>query len=114
RRPRLVGPGVAAEMIDTGRQVDAQEARRIGLVNAVHPLDQLMLAARELATQIAKNSPAAVRASKRLIAMVLSGEPGAGLAAEVAGFGAAFAAPDRREGMRAFIEKRAAAFGDDS
>ena len=114
RLPRLVGPGIAAEMIYTGRQVEAQEALRIGLVNAVHPLDQLMLAARELATQIAKNSPAAVRASKRLIAMALSGEPGAGLAAEVATFGAAFAAPDRREGMRAFIEKRAATFGDDS
>ena len=110
RLPRLVGPGVAAEMIFTGRQVDAREALRIGLVNAIHPLDQLMPAARELATQIAKNSPAAVRASKRLIAMAFFGEAGAGLAAEVATFGAAFAAPDRGEGMRAFVEKRPATF----
>ena len=114
RLPRLVGPGVAAEMIYTGRQVDALEALRIGLVNAVHPIDQLMPAARELATQIAKNSPAAVRASKRLIAMALSSEPGAGLAAEVTAFAAAFAAPDRCEGMRAFVEKRPASFADNS
>jgi enoyl-CoA hydratase len=114
RLARLVGPGIAAEMIYTGRQVDAQEALRIGLVNAVHPLDQLMPAARELAAQIAKNSPAAVRASKRLIAMAFSGEPGAGLAAEVASFGAAFATPDRREGMRAFVEKRPASFRSES
>ena len=114
RLPRLVGPGVAAEMIYTGRQVDAQEALRIGLVNAVHPLDKLMPAARELASQIATNSPAAVRAAKRLIAMAFSGEPGAGLAAEVAAFAAAFTAPDQREGMRAFIEKRRASFADGS
>ncbi len=114
RLPRLVGPGVAAEMIYSGRQVNAQEALRIGLVNAVHPLDQLIGAARELAAQIAKNSPAAVRASKRLIGMAFTGEPGAGLAAEVAAFAAAFAAPDQREGMRAFIEKRPASFADDS
>jgi enoyl-CoA hydratase len=114
RLPRLVGPGVAAEMIYTGRQVDAQEALRVGLVNAIHPLDQLMVAARELATQIAKNSPAAVRGSKRLIAMAFSGEPGAGLAAEVATFAAAFATPDRREGMQAFVEKRPASFSSES
>src|SRR5918993_2454545 len=106
RLPRLVGPGIAAEMIYSGRQVNAQEALRIGLVNAVHPLDQLMGAARELAAQIAKNSPTAVRAAKRLIAMAFTSELGAGLAAEVASFAAAFAAPDQREGMRAFIEKR--------
>jgi enoyl-CoA hydratase len=114
RLPRLVGPGIAAEMIYSGRQVDAQEALRIGLVNAVHPLDQLMAAARELATQITTNSPVAVRAAKRLMALAYAGDPGAGLAAEVAAFAAAFAAPDRREGMRAFIEKRAALFSGES
>jgi enoyl-CoA hydratase len=101
-------------MIYTGRQVNAEEAFRLGLVNAVHPLEQLMSASRELATQIAKNSPAAVRAAKRLIGMTFLGDPGAGLAAEVTAFAAAFAAPARREGMRAFIEKRPASFGDDT
>jgi enoyl-CoA hydratase len=110
RLPRLIGPGLAAEMIYTGRQVPADEAHRIGLVNAVHPLDKLMPAAREMAAQIARNSPAAVRASKSLMALAFTGDPAAGLAAEVAGFGAAFAAPDRSEGMRAFVEKRAADF----
>jgi enoyl-CoA hydratase len=113
RLPRLIGPGLAAEMIYTGRQVDAAEAHRIGLVNAVHPLDQLMAAAREMAARIARNSPAAVRASKSLMALVFTGDLAAGLTAEVANFGAAFAAPDRSEGMRAFVEKRAADFAGD-
>jgi enoyl-CoA hydratase len=113
RLPRLVGPGLAAEMIYTGRQVHAEEAHRIGLVNAVYPLDQLMSAAREMAAQIARNSPAAVRASKNLIGLVFTGDQAAGLAAEVASFGAAFAAPDQSEGMRAFVEKRAAEFAGD-
>ena len=52
--PRLIGPGLAAEMIYTGRQVPADEAHRIGLVNAVHPLDKLMPAAREMAMQNAR------------------------------------------------------------
>jgi enoyl-CoA hydratase len=114
RLPRLIGPGWASEMILTGRHVHADEALRIGLVNAVHPLSELMTAARELASLIARNSPFAVRASKRLIARTFAGNPGAGLAEEVAAFAAAFAHPDQREGMRAFIEKRTAAFGDGS
>jgi enoyl-CoA hydratase len=110
RLPRLVGPGFAAEMIYTGRQVPAEEAYRVGLVNAIHPLDQLMPAAREMAARIARNSPAAVRAAKNLIGLVSTGDQAAGLAAEVASFGAAFATPDRSEGMTAFVEKRAANF----
>ena len=59
-----------------------------------------------------RNSPAAVQASKRLIALANSGDLGAGLAAEVASFGAAFVGPDQREGMQAFIEKRPPTFID--
>jgi enoyl-CoA hydratase len=112
RLPQLVGPGFAAEMIYTGRHVDADEALRTGLVNAVHPMDELMPAAREMAARIARNSPLAVRTSKRLIAQAFSGDPAAGLASEIAAFGAAFATQDQREGMRAFLEKREAAFSN--
>lgn len=112
RLPRLVGPGFAAEMIYSGRHVHAEEALRVGLINALYPLDQLLPAARALGDQIARNSPVAVRVAKRLISLAIAGNPGAGLAAEVASFGAAFSAPDRREGMRAFVEKRPATFGD--
>ena len=112
RLPRLIGPGYAAEMIYTGRHVAADEALRMGLVNAVYPLAKLLPAARELASLIVNNSPSAVRAAKRLISLAISENQGAGLAAEVASFGAAFADPDRREGMQAFIEKRPASFGD--
>jgi enoyl-CoA hydratase len=113
RLPRLIGPGLAAEMIFTGRQVHAEDAYRIGLVNAVHPLDRLMPAAREMAADITRKSPSALRAAKTLMAFAFTGDPAAGLAAEVANFGAAFAAPDRSEGMRAFVEKRAADFASD-
>ncbi len=110
RLPRLIGPGLASELIFTGRQVHADEALRIGLVNAVYPLDQLMTHAHDMARRIARNSPLAVRAAKELIALAFAGDPASGLATEAAAFGAAFATSDQREGMRAFIEKRPAAF----
>jgi enoyl-CoA hydratase len=112
RLPRLIGPGLAAEMILTGRQFSADEALRTGLVNAVHPLPQLVAASQELAAQMAKNSPSAVRAAKRLIGLAFAGNPGAGLAAEVEVFGLAFSGSEQREGMHAFIEKRAPVFAD--
>lgn len=112
RLPRLIGPGLASELILTGRHVQADEALRIGLVNAVHPLPKLMPAAQEMAVQIARNSPAAVRSAKRLIALAFKDDPGSGLQAEALAFGAAFQGPDQREGMRAFIEKRPAVFAD--
>ena len=112
RLPRLVGPGMASELILTGRHVFADEALRIGLVNAVHPLEQLLPAAQEMARSIARNSPRAVRSAKSLMKLSYQGAPGAGLDAEVRAFGAAFETPDQREGMTAFVEKRAAVFQD--
>jgi enoyl-CoA hydratase len=112
RLPRLVGPGIASELILTGRHVFAEEALRIGLVNAVHPLDQLLPAAREMAGSIAKNSPRAVRAAKALMKLAYQGAPGPGLDAEARAFGAAFETADQQEGMTAFVEKRAAQFQD--
>ncbi|MFN8592940.1 MAG: enoyl-CoA hydratase-related protein [Thermomicrobiales bacterium] len=112
RLPRLIGPGLAAEMIFTGRQVFADEAARIGLVNAVYPLADLLPKAQELAAAIGRNSPVAVRAAKRALSLALAGNPGAGLAAEARMFGEAFTTPDQKEGMRAFVEKRAPRFAD--
>ena len=112
RLPRLVGPGIASELILTGRHVFADEALRIGLVNAVHPLDQLLPAAQDMARSIARNSPKAVRAAKVLMKLAYQGAPGAGLDAETRAFGAAFETADQREGMTAFVERRAAVFQD--
>jgi len=111
RLPRLVGPGLAAELILTGRRVGAEEALRIGLVNAVHPADRLLPEALALAAAIAKNSPSAVRAAKAAMAVAF-GTPGPGLATEVELFASAFGTPDQREGMAAFIEKRPPSFAD--
>jgi enoyl-CoA hydratase len=114
RLPRLVGPGLAAELIFTGRRVKAEEALRIGLVNAVYPLDQLMEAATKLADSIAANSPLAVRSAKQLIRLAFNGQTIDGLASEARAFGEAFTTNDQKEGMTAFVEKRAAIFQDPS
>ena len=111
RLPRLVGPGIAAEMILTGRRVAAAEALRIGLVNRVVPLPDLMPAAAELAATIAANGPVAVRAAKRLMALAFDGDPVVGLETECAVFGSVFGTPEQREGMGAFVEKRKPSFG---
>jgi enoyl-CoA hydratase len=114
RLPRLVGPGLAAELIFTGRRVKAEEALRIGLVNAVYPLDQLMEAATKLADSIAANSPIAVRSAKQLIRLAFNGQTIDGLASEASAFGESFTTNDQKEGMAAFVEKRAAIFQDPS
>ena len=111
RLPRLVGPGLAADLIFTGRRVAAEEALRIGLVNAVYPPDRLLPEALALAGRIAANSPTALAASKRALTLALAGHPDAGLAAEVELFADAFGTPDQREGMAAFVEKRPPVFG---
>jgi enoyl-CoA hydratase len=112
RLPRLIGPGLAAEFILTGRRVKADEALRIGLVNAVYPSDRLLDEARALAASIAAASPRAVRAAKRLMGLAFAGAPGVGLASEAELFAESFGTADQREGMAAFIEKRTARFDD--
>lgn len=113
RLARVIGPGLASELILSGRRVDAAEAFRIGLVNAVYPATELMDQATGLAEQIAANGPAAVRVSKRLIALALAGNPWNGLATEARLFADAFGTAEQREGMAAFLEKRQPSFVDE-
>lgn len=112
RLPRIVGPGMAAEMILSGRWVKAEEALRIGLVNAVYPQSELIDKATELAGTIAANSPQAVQAGKRLIAVGKDAPPEIGLQYEVQSFALLFGSDEQREGMAAFLEKRDANFSD--
>lgn len=114
RLPRVVGSGIAAELIYTGRRVGAVEALRIGLVNAVHPLESLLPAALEMARTIAANSPLSVQAAKRMVALTRGPSFRTDLAAEAATFAAAFGTADQIEGMTAFVEKRPPSFSGGS
>jgi enoyl-CoA hydratase len=113
RLPRLIGPGLAAEMIFTGRRVDAAEALRIGLVNAVYPKGELIAKAGELAEKIAANSPRALAAAKTAMQAAFNGGIASGLDTEARLFGDSFETKDQREGMQAFIEKRAPVYTSD-
>ena len=86
----------------TGRLVDAEEALRIGLVNAVFPPEELMEKALELARDLAAKSPLVLAAAKQAMNRTLYGD----LGAEAEAFAGLFGSEDQREGMAAFIEKR--------
>jgi enoyl-CoA hydratase len=110
RLARRVGPAVARELIYTGRIVLAEEALRLGLVNAVVPRRELMDKVLEMARLIAAAGPSAIAAAKRVM-LETDGLPlSAGLAAEAEAFGQCFAGDDQKEGMRAFLEKREPTF----
>ncbi len=106
RLPRLVGSGRALEMMLTGAPIDAEEARRIGLVNRVVPRAELLPRTMELARRIAAQAPIAVR---YVLAAVREGSGmtlADGCAHEAGLFGLAAATRDWREGTNAFLEKR--------
>ena len=104
---RELGPGRAADLIFTGRQVAADEAERIGLADRLAPAGKAGQQALELAQQIAANSPVAVRAAKQAMRHGAGIGLVAGLDVEDAAWRTAALSPDRREGIAAFNEKRA-------
>ena len=106
RLARLVGPGMAKQLIYTAKNIKADEAYRIGLVNAVYPLDELMPAAEKMAEIIAKNAPIAVRACKKAINEGLEVAMDDAVVIEEKLFGSCFKTADQIEGMSAFLEKR--------
>ena len=106
RLARLVSPGMAKQLIYTARNIKADEALRIGLVNAVYPAAELMAAAEKMADTIAKNAPIAVRACKKAINEGLDVDMDQALVIEEKLFGDCFETADQKEGMGAFLEKR--------
>ncbi|MDP2919864.1 MAG: enoyl-CoA hydratase/isomerase family protein [Dehalococcoidia bacterium] len=105
RLPRIVGWGMAKELVMTGRRINAQEALRIGLVNHIYPKDQLMPEAKKLAEELAKVAPRLMEGAKRAVNMAVSTPLDWGLRLETdiclgAGSGASFG-----EEARKFVRK---------
>ena len=106
RLARIVGTGKAKEMIYGARNIIAEEAYRIGLVNNVYPAEELMPAAKKLASTIARNAPIAVRNCKRAINEGIQVDMDQAIVIEEKLFGSCFETCDQKEGMNAFLEKR--------
>lgn len=110
RLARLVGKGRALEMVLTGNMVSAEEAYRIGLVNKVAPLSELMGETKKLAEVIMSKGPIAVRLAMVAINQGLQMSLQQGLQMEASLFGLTCATEDMKEGTSAFLEKRKPAF----
>ena len=106
RLPRLVGTGLASELLFTGDVIDAHEAYRIGLVNHVYTPDTLMEEAQKLAKRIADRAPVAVQLSKSAIQRGSNMDIDSAQAYEAEVFGLTFSTQDQTEGCTAFSEKR--------
>ena len=105
RLARIVGVGKAKEMIYGGRNIKADEAYRIGLVNSVYPAEELMPAALKLANGIAKNAPIAVRNCKKAINDGLDLDMDKAIELEEKLFGDCFETEDQKYGMAFFLDK---------
>lgn len=112
RLPRIVGKGIAKEMIFTTEQVSAERAYQIGLVNKVVPADKLMEETYAMAEKILSKAMYAVKSAKNSINTGLETDLETGLKNESNLFGLCFTTDDQKEGMGAFLEKRKASFKD--
>jgi len=110
RLARLCGKGMAHELCLTGEMISADEALRIGLVNHVYEPAELLPAAQAMAGKIIANAPVAVKFTMEAIERGTEMPLAEGLFLEATLFGVACATEDMREGTRAFLEKRPAAF----
>lgn len=110
RLARLVGMGMAKQLIFTGDMIKADEALRIGLVNKVIDPEVLLEEARAMAEKIAANAPIAVKLSKAAINRGMQSDIDTGLMYEAEAFGTCFSTEDQKEGMTAFVEKREKCF----
>ncbi len=110
--PRLVGLGRAQHLLYTGDLIDAAEAHRIGLVNVLAAPEELPAVAMRVAERIAACSPAAIRAQKRLLRAWQESHLDGAVAAGIEEFDRAYGSGDPREGMTAFLDRRAPSFED--
>ena len=110
RLPRLVGRGRALQLLLTGEMIDAQEAYRVGLVNRVVPAAELLPAANEMMRAILANAPLAIANVIEVVNRGYDATLDDALTLEATAFGLLAATDDKREGTRAFLEKRAARF----
>ena len=111
RLPRLVGKGIAMQLLLTGEIISAQEAHRIGLVNEVVPAPQLIARAEAIAQSIIKNAPLAIQYCLEAVNHGMEMTLPEGLNLEATLFSVSCATEDKKEGTSAFLEKRTANFG---
>lgn len=110
RLPRLIGKGLANELLFSGNIIDAKEAERIGLVNRVYPQEELLAECLKLAGTISSRGPEAVQLCKVVVNNGLEMDLARGCGYEGDLFGLCFASDERKEGIGAFLEKRPADF----
>jgi len=110
RLPRLVGKGLALQLILSGEMISAREAYRIGLVNEIVPRDQLIPRAEVILRQIGANAPLAVKFALDAVNQGLEATQDQGLSLEASLFGLCAATEDKVEGTSAFLAKRAPDF----
>jgi enoyl-CoA hydratase len=106
RLARVCGLGFAKELILTGRLVEAEEAERRGLVNAVYEAEELLESVLETARLLASKSPLALAYAKDAANLALQGSHEAALTQEASFFAMLFSSEDQKEGMEAFVAKR--------
>ncbi len=106
RLPRLVGRGIAKELIFTGKMIDAETAKQLGVLNKVVPPDQLKSVVKELAAELMTKPPIGIQLAKQLINSSIETDLTKGLVQEAQAFGVLASTEDFDEGVAAFIEKR--------